>query len=53
MRKVFILLGGTFGSWLGWAAGEGLSEDIFVPFFLSAPVSGIGIYLGWRYSEDF
>lgn len=51
MRKILAFLGATVGGYAGWYLGAPFS--FFTAFILSAIGSGVGMWLGIRFSQRY
>ena len=51
MRKLLTLVGGTIGSYAGWALGAPVGT--MTAFMLSMVGTGLGIYAGLRVAQHY
>ena len=51
MNKLWILIGMTAFSWIGWWLGA--QFNILTGFILSGIGSLVGVYVGWRINRDY
>lgn len=51
MKKLFILIGTTIGSGIGWWLGQKIG--IMTAFALSMVGTGLGMYYGIRFARDY
>ena len=51
MRKLFSFVGGTIGSYAGWALGA--SVGFTTAFMVSMVGTGIGMYYGHRIAKNY
>ena len=51
MRKLFTLVGGTLGSYAGWALGA--TVGTMTAFMVSMVGTGVGIYAGLRLARRY
>jgi len=51
MTKLFIFIGGTAGSYLGWWLGS--FSGVMGSLFLSTVLGCAGIYAGWKVGDTY
>ena len=51
MSKLWILIGLTVFSWIGWWLGAKI--NFFMGFVVSGVGSMLGVYVGWRINRDY
>jgi hypothetical protein len=51
MKKLFVLIGATVGSYLGWWLGARIG--IMTAFMVSTVFSGVGMYAGARAAHNY
>ncbi|HET9797982.1 MAG TPA: hypothetical protein VFP90_08335 [Gemmatimonadaceae bacterium] len=50
MRKIFIFVGATIGSYVGWALGA--RAGVMTAYMLSMVGTGVGMYAGHRTAKQ-
>jgi hypothetical protein len=50
--RFLIFIGGTIGSYAGWALSDYLGGGFFVSFIVSSIAAGVGIYIAWKIALD-
>ena len=50
MRKIFIFVGATIGSYVGWARGA--RAGVMTAYMLSMVGTGVGMYAGHRTAKQ-
>lgn len=51
MKKLLVFIGGTIGSYAGWALGAPVG--IMTAFLASVVLSGVGAYVGIRIARHY
>jgi hypothetical protein len=51
MNTLIVLIGASFGGWIGWAIGGLVS--FWVAFLLSAVGTGVGVYFARRFIREY